>query len=109
MECNQLNTAPRRLVARRAGWRCYIELRKRQDDHKEIGTRMNIVEYFEMRKREADEQLGALESGRVRRLLEETADGTTDVTDSRKEQLRQASKDYWRAAENLKRINSSQK
>lgn len=70
---------------------------------------MNIVEYFEMRKREADEQLGALESGRVRRLLEETADGTTDVTDSRKEQLRQTSKDYWRAAENLKRINSSQK
>ena len=70
---------------------------------------MNIVEYFEMRMREADQQLEALESGRVRRLMEETADGMTDVTDSHKEQLRQASKDYWRAAENLKRINSSQK
>jgi hypothetical protein len=70
---------------------------------------MNIVDYFEMRKREADQQLESLESGRVRRLMEETADGMTDVTDARKEQLRQASKDYWRAAENLKRINSSQK
>jgi hypothetical protein len=70
---------------------------------------MNIVEYFEMRKHEADQQLEALESGRVLRLMEETAEGMTDVTLSRKEQLRQASKDYWRAAENLKRINSSQK
>jgi hypothetical protein len=70
---------------------------------------MNIVEYFEMRKREADEQLAAIETGRVRRLLEETESGTVDVTNVRKQQLRQASKDYWRAAENLKRINSSQK
>ena len=70
---------------------------------------MNIVEYFQMRKREAEEQLEAIESGRVRRLVEESSAGTVDVTDVRKEQLRQASKDYWRAAENLKRINSSQK
>jgi hypothetical protein len=70
---------------------------------------MNIVEYFEMRKREADEQLAAIESGRVLRLVQETNAGPVDVTDVHKEQLRQASKDYWRAAENLKRINSSQK
>jgi hypothetical protein len=69
---------------------------------------MNIVEYFEMRKREADEQLAAIESGRVLRLVQETQAGPVDVTDVHKEQLRQASKDYWRAAENLKRINSSQ-
>jgi hypothetical protein len=70
---------------------------------------MNIVEYFQMRKREADEQLAAIESGRVHRLMQETSAGTVDVTDAHKEQLRQTSKDYWRAAENLKRINSSQK
>jgi hypothetical protein len=69
---------------------------------------MNIVEYFQMRKREADEQLDAIESGRVHRLMQETSAGAIDVTDAHKEQLRQASKDYWRAAENLKRINSSQ-
>jgi hypothetical protein len=72
-------------------------------------TRMNIVEYFEMRKREADQQLAAIETGRVRRLVQETDSGSIDVTNAHKEQLRQASKDYWRAAENLKRINSSQK
>ena len=70
---------------------------------------MNIVEYFQMRTREAEEQLEAIESGRVRRLMQETSTGTIDVTDTYKEQLRQAGKDYWRAAENLKRINSSQK
>jgi hypothetical protein len=70
---------------------------------------MNIVEYFQMRKREADEQLAAIESGRVHRLMQETSAGTVDVTDAHMEQLRQTSKDYWRAAENLKRINSSQK
>jgi hypothetical protein len=70
---------------------------------------MNIVEYFEMRKREADEQLAAIDSGRVLRVVQETNAGPVDVTDVHKEQLRQASKDYWRAAENLKRINSSQK
>jgi multidrug resistance efflux pump len=70
---------------------------------------MNIVEYFEMRKREADEQLAAIETGKVRRLVQETDSGSVDVTNAHKEQLRQASKDYWRAAENLKRINSSQK
>jgi hypothetical protein len=31
------------------------------------------------------------------------------VTEQEKQRLRQASKDYWRAAENLRRINSSQK
>jgi hypothetical protein len=30
-------------------------------------------------------------------------------TSSEKQRLRQTSKDYWRAAENLRRINSSQK
>ena len=69
---------------------------------------MNIVEYFEMRKREVDEQLDAIESGRVLRLVQETREGPIDVTDQHKLQLRQASKDYWRAAENLRRINSSQ-
>jgi hypothetical protein len=69
---------------------------------------MNIVEYFELRKREMDEQLDAIESGRVLRLVQETKEGSIDVTDQHKLQLRQASKDYWRAAENLRRINSSQ-
>jgi hypothetical protein len=41
----------------------------------------------------ADEQLAAIESGQVRRLVQETDSGSN----------------YWRAAENLKRINSSQK
>ena len=70
---------------------------------------MNIVEYFEMRKREADEQLAAIGSGRIVRLVQETKTGPVDVTEQQKLQLRQASKDYWRAAENLRRINSSQK
>ena len=73
------------------------------------GKGVNIVEYFEMRKRELEEQLEAIESGRVQRLLQETSSGTIDVTDAHKEHLRQTSKDYWRAAENLKRINSNQK
>jgi hypothetical protein len=69
---------------------------------------MNIVEYFETRKRELDEQLEAIESGRILRLIQETQEGSIDVTEHTKSQLRQASKDYWRAAENLRRINSSQ-
>lgn len=69
---------------------------------------MNIVEYFEMRKREVDEQLDAIESGRILRLVQETKGGSFDVTEQQKLQLRQTSKDYWRAAENLRRINSSQ-
>lgn len=70
---------------------------------------MNIVEYFETRKREIEEQLEAIESGRVIRLIHETKDGPIDVTEQEKQRLRQASQDYWRAAENLRRINSSQK
>jgi hypothetical protein len=70
---------------------------------------MNIVEYFEMRKREADEQLAAIESGDIVRMVQETKTGPVDVTEQQKLHLRQASKDYWRAAENLRRINSSQK
>jgi hypothetical protein len=70
---------------------------------------MNIVEYFETRKREADDQLEAIESGRIIRLVQETVDGPIDVTEREKQRLRQASQDYWRAAENLRRINSSQK
>ena len=75
------------------------------------GTRnaMNIVEYFEMRRREVEEQLEAIESGRVLRLVCETQTGAVDVTEQEKLRLRQTSKDYWRAAENLRRINSSQK
>jgi hypothetical protein len=69
---------------------------------------VNIVEYFENRKREAEEQLEAIESGRIIRLVHETKDGPIDVTEHEK-QRRQASQDYWRAAENLRRINSSQK
>jgi hypothetical protein len=69
---------------------------------------MNIVEYFEMRKREVDEQLDAIESGRVLRLVQESREGPIDVTHQHKLWLQQASKDYWRAAENLRRINSSQ-
>jgi hypothetical protein len=71
-------------------------------------SKMNIVEYFELRKREVDEQLAAIESGRVLRVVQETKEGSVDVTDQHKLHLRQASKDYWRAAENLRRINSSQ-
>jgi hypothetical protein len=70
---------------------------------------MNIVEYFEKRKREVEDQLEAIESGRIIRLVCETKDGSIDVTDREKQRLRQASQDYWRAAENLRRINSSQK
>lgn len=70
---------------------------------------MNIVEYFQIRKREVDEQLEAIESGRVRRLVCETETGSVDVTEQEKARLRQTSHDYWRAAENLRRINSSQK
>jgi hypothetical protein len=70
---------------------------------------MNIVEYFETRKREVDEQLDAIESGRVLRIVHETRTGSVDVTDPEKARLRQTSHDYWRAAENLRRINSSQK
>ncbi len=69
---------------------------------------MNIVEYFEMRKREVEEQLQAIESGRVIRLVQETQSGSIDVTEQEKQRLRQAIHDYWRAAENLRRINSSQ-
>jgi hypothetical protein len=69
---------------------------------------MNIVEYFEMRKREVEEQLEAIESGHVLRLVCETKTGSIDVTEQEKQRLRQVSKDYWRAAENLRRINSSQ-
>lgn len=70
---------------------------------------MNIVEYFESRKREVDVQLEAIESGRVIRLICETKEGSVDVTEQEKQRLRLASHDYWRAAENLRRINSSQK
>jgi hypothetical protein len=69
---------------------------------------MNIVEYFESRKREIDDRLEAIESGRIIRLIHETKDGPIDVTELEKQRLRQASRDYWRAAENLRRINSSQ-
>jgi len=70
---------------------------------------VNIVEYFETRKREVEDQLAAIESGRIIRLIHETKDGPIDVTEVEKRRLRQASQDYWRAAENLRRINSSQK
>lgn len=69
---------------------------------------MNIVEYFETRKREVEERLAAIESGRVIRLLQETESGPIDVTEQEKRHLRQSIHDYWRAAENLRRINSSQ-
>jgi hypothetical protein len=70
---------------------------------------MNIVEYFESRKREVEEQLEAIESGRVIRLVQETKSGPIDVTEQEKRRLRQSIHDYWRASENLRRINSSQK
>jgi uncharacterized phage-associated protein len=70
---------------------------------------MNIVDYFRNRKREVDEQLEAFESGRVIRIVYETKDGPVDVTEREKQRLRLTSHDYWRAAENLRRINSSQK
>ena len=70
---------------------------------------MNIVEYFETRKREVEEQLQAIESGRVIRLVQETQSGSIDVTEQEKQRLRRSIHDYWRAAENLRRINSSQK
>jgi RNase adaptor protein for sRNA GlmZ degradation len=70
---------------------------------------MNTVEYFENRKAAIEEQLAALNSGRVLRVLQETANGTIDVTELEKERLRQTIHDYWRAAENLRRINSSQR
>ena len=69
---------------------------------------MNIVEYFEIRKREMEEQLEAIESGRVIRIVQETKAGPIDVTAQEKDRLRKAIHDYRRAAENLRRINSSQ-
>jgi hypothetical protein len=73
------------------------------------GEQMNIVEYFEIRKRELEEQLEAIESGRVIRIVQETKAGSIDVTAREKDRLRKTIQDYWRAAENLRRINSSQK
>jgi hypothetical protein len=73
------------------------------------GEQMNIVEYFEIRKREIEEQLEAIESGRVIRIVQETKAGSIDVTAQEKDRLRKSIQDYWRAAENLRRINSSQK
>ncbi len=70
---------------------------------------MNIVEYFETRKRETEELLQAIESGTVLRVVQETKTGSIDVTEHEKQRLRQTAHDYWRAAENLRRINSSQK
>jgi hypothetical protein len=70
---------------------------------------MNIVEYFESRKKEIDGQLEAFASGRVIRIVCETQGGPVDVTENEKQRLRQISHDFWRAAENLRRINSSQK
>ena len=70
---------------------------------------MNIVEYFKTRKKEIDSELKAFESGQVIRIMYETKDGPVDVTEREKARLRQASHDYWRAAQNLRRINSSQK
>jgi hypothetical protein len=69
---------------------------------------MNIVEYFEIRKREMEEQLDAIESGRVIRIVQETQAGSIDVTAQEKDRLRKTIHDYWRATENLRRINSSQ-
>jgi hypothetical protein len=70
---------------------------------------MNIVEYFQTRKHEIEQQLAAIESGRVIRLVQETKSGPVDVTEQEKQRLRQTIHDYWRATENLRRINSSQK
>jgi hypothetical protein len=70
---------------------------------------MNIVEYFEIRKREEEERLEAIESGRVIRIVQETEAGPVDVTAQEKDRLRKTIHDYWRGAENLRRINSSQK
>lgn len=70
---------------------------------------MSIVDYFKQRQQEVDEQLEAIESGRVMRIVYETKDGPVDVTEQEKHRLRVASRDYWRAAQNLRRINSSQK
>jgi hypothetical protein len=70
---------------------------------------MNTVEYFQMRKAETQEQLSAIDSGRVLRIVQETKDGSIDVTELEKQRLRQAIKDYERAVQNLRRINSSQK
>jgi hypothetical protein len=63
---------------------------------------MNIVEYFQARKSEIDAELRARNSAHLR-------EGSIDVTEQEKQRLRQTSHDYWRAAENLRRINSSQK
>lgn len=70
---------------------------------------MNIVEYFGARQREVEERLEAIESGRVIRVIQETKSGSIDITEQEKERLRQLIHDYWRACENLRRINSSQK
>jgi CHASE3 domain sensor protein len=71
-------------------------------------VRVNLVEYFERRQRETQELLSALESGQVRRLLMETESGSKDVTAEEKQRLRQTIADFGRAAENLRRISSSQ-
>ena len=70
---------------------------------------MNIVEYFQTRKRETEARLEAMETGSVIRVMQETKDGSIDITEQEKKRLRQTIHDYWRASENLRRINSSQK
>ena len=70
---------------------------------------MNIVEYFQARKREMEERLEAMETGGIIRVVQETKTGSIDITEQEKERLRQSIHDYWRACENLRRINSSQK
>jgi CHASE3 domain sensor protein len=70
---------------------------------------VNLVEYFEMRQRESQAHLSALESGRVRRLVMETESGSEDVTAEEKQRLRQTIADFGRAAENLRRISSNQR
>ena len=70
---------------------------------------MNIVEYFESRQKEIDARLHDIESGRIGKIVYDGPAGPTDVTAEEAQRLRQISHDYWRAAENLRRINSSQK
>lgn len=74
-----------------------------------LGVAVNLVEYFETRRHEVELRLLELESGRILRLVCETTDGSSDVLEQEKQRLRQTSRDFWRAAENLRRISSSQK
>jgi hypothetical protein len=63
---------------------------------------MDMVECFEMRKRQEEESLAAIEDGRVIRIVQTTLGGPVDVTEEHRVRLRKAIDDYQRAADSIR-------